>query len=233
MADTERPIPPSSGRIAAAAKAGVFPTSNLLPSGISLLLTAALGWLFAEPVLRGANVLMTLSVERAVSPGGAPVSSLESAAAGVLGPVLLFFALLFTGAFAGAGVPALIARRRAGRTAVPLPQIPAGTLPLGMLRLFGAGLFLLIALAVVRSAAVNVQATPSVLLSGGRAVCQLTAVLGGILILLGLIEWTLRRHLIFRALHLNTAEARRESRAHEGEPNVKRRQLARARSQRG
>lgn len=231
MADTERPIPPSSGRIAAAARAGLFPASSLLASGMSLFLCAGMGWLLAEPVLREAKALMSSSLQQAVSSGGVPATpSLVSAAAGVVVPMLLLLAVVFTGALVGAGIPALIARRRTGRTAVPLPKAPSGTLQMGVVRLLGAAVFVLIAVAALRGAVSDLRTDHHVLLAAVRTICQLTAVLGAILILLGLVEWTLRRHLILRALRLDTAEARRERRADEGEPRIKQRRLARARS---
>ena len=58
MSEIAHPIPPSPGRTAAAARAGIFPKSDAVSSGLSLLAMAGFGWVFSEPLAKAAEALL-------------------------------------------------------------------------------------------------------------------------------------------------------------------------------
>ncbi len=228
MPEGEGHLPPSEGRIAAAYRDGRFPRSGILASGVSLLLVAGALFWFGEPLLAAALDLPRRGLSDALSRSGSVDGMVSGfkAAAWILWP---FFLLVLVGGGAFGVLPAIIARRKQGRTAVPLPSRAPSRLPRIALRLFGSLVFVLLALGIVRG--LPPASDPLSLLSSlGRGMCRIAAAAGGILVLLGLAELILTRHAVWRSLFLDSAESRREERHQRGDPRVRRERRRRTRS---
>jgi flagellar biosynthesis protein FlhB len=230
MSSDYRPIPPGPGRTAAAARASLFPRSDAIPGGLALLASAGFGWLLSDPLASAIRALLASELASAASQG-ADVRSSISRTAEALGSTLLpVLSVLFLAALLGAALPVLMARKGRGHTASSLPRPPTGRLPVFVIRLLGAGLFLLIALHLVDRAGAMPTDAAGMLKAILTFACGMAGALGGVMLLVGITELTLMRHLIYRALHLDAAQARRELRGSEGDPRIKRQWLMRFRS---
>ena len=114
----ERSVPPSDGRLAAAARSGMFPTSGTWVSGLAFVFLAGLLAVGGQGLASGLVELVRGGLTTAVRGDGDPVGALvDGLLAGAL--LLLPFMLgVFVVAAAGAVLPAVWARRsRAGTTA--------------------------------------------------------------------------------------------------------------------
>jgi type III secretory pathway component EscU len=128
----------------------------------------------------------------------------------------------------GAVIPALVGRRGRGHTASPFPKAPTGRLPLTVVRLIAAATFVLIVIAVIAKTPAGSPSAGGMLTAILGIACRVTGALGAVMLLVGLIELAVLRHLIYRALHLSVPEARRDARLSEGDPNIKRQRRLRA-----
>jgi flagellar biosynthesis protein FlhB len=145
---------------------------------------------------------------------------------------LPFFVAVFALGLLGALVPALVARKNRGRTAVPLPKFPKNRFALTLLHIAGAILFVLLALLVFRHRAGAVWP----LLQGNFdgvselfvAFCELLTAGGAILVLVGMAEIAIIRHSVWRTLFLDPMEAKRENRDAGGDNAVKSKSRRRA-----
>ena len=231
MSSDHRPISPGPGRTAAAARAGLFPRSDAIPGGLSLLALAGISWLFFD---RFAAAFHTL-LEKGIRCAGFMRDDLKTSVLGYLGELgyllLPILPIVFVSALLGAGIPALMARKGRGHTASPLPKAPTGRLQIAAVRLFGAALFVLIAVYIVNRSDAAPTDAAHILTTILTLGCRIVAALGGVMLLIGLIELALMRHLIYRSLHLDMIEARRELRAVEGDPHIKRQRLIRLRKE--
>jgi hypothetical protein len=202
-------LPPSSARIAAAARAGLFPRSPLLPLGGALAGLGCALLAFGSAVGRGLLGLVDGGLAAAVSSRPDPVDALVAAlgrGARIAVPLLLAPALA---ALLAALIPALVARRFGrGSTSNPLPEAP-GFRP-------GRAVLRVAAIAVAAAAVAhgfaagrpNVESAAAALVAAGTA-----------LLLAGLAEIALERARLFEALRLTRSEARRE----QGVPETARR----------
>ncbi len=217
MTSRERTVPPGQGRIAAAARAGLFPRSGAIPSGLGFLATACILTLFGEEAGQLLIGLLTDGLDVALWLRLSPVDALSKALGASVGLVLLLTIPLFLGAFLGAVVPAVVAKRRRGRTAVPLPRPPKIRLVLGVIQMAGLSLIVLLALYIFRGHFGAVWR-----LLGGelgaalilfQAFVKLLAAGGFVMLLVGGIELVISRQAIWKSLFLDRLEARREDRA--------------------
>lgn len=145
------------------------------------------------------------------------------------------FAAILAAALIGAVLPAALAKRKRGRTAVPLPPAPKARLATAVIYLFGAGVVALSSIYILRGSA----GAASGLLRGDlgasesifRSLCKALAAGGAVMLLVGLAEISLLRTEIWKALHLDSREARRELRAAGQDQATKREGARRARRQ--
>jgi flagellar biosynthesis protein FlhB len=226
-----RNVPPSGARLAAAASAGIFPRSRMLSAGLVLLAAGALA-ILAGPLL-GASLaeLMRDGLERAFSlraENGAAAATLLEA-----GRLLAWIAApLAVVALVAVLIPARLARRRGGQTAAPLPRVRERDSFSAALSIAAAAAVLLVAVWTLRRAA-----GPALERAGAgseAALCSLAAPFavllvasGAILCTAGLAEVAWYRARIWRALHLDAAQARREAREQGGDERARQRMRAR------
>jgi hypothetical protein len=198
----------------------------LLAAGIVLRLDGA-------RVLGGLAQQLRHGIDDAVAGRPAPGSAVVERAGELLALVGPLLAVLFGAGLVATLVPALVARRGRGSTAVALPAEPRRNLGRAVLGLAAAALIALLMLALLG------QLWPAVLgLSRGGAaprarLLQLAASAvagtGALLVLAGLADLSLERVRLLRGLALTRSEQRTEWREQGGDPDVRRqvRRLAR------
>ncbi len=222
MQEDGRFIPPGPGRVFAFSRNGGFGRSRLLAGGLGMLGAAAVLSLSGTTLLESMQRLVANGLIRAgsaVSPGDAVALCLGEAAA-LVGPIGLAAAV---GTLSGALIPALIARRGKGTTAVPLPSPPAARFAVFAVRLFGALVLIAATALIFREAGLNWTrgAGAAVWLDALAHVgLKLLIALGLVSVLTGAAELLLLRHAMWRALFLNRSEHRRELRASEGARDI-------------
>ena len=215
---SDKPFAPSASRLAAAGRAGFFPTSPLLVSGAVLLVIALFLHLSAPGCAAAMSTAFASAMENGFTPEAA-ASALLSSLATFVAP-LLFVVLIIGGAVSL--LPALIARRR-GATAVPLPrQIPVrrdGVL-VGLLCLLAAVPMTILA---VRSAGFHFEEIQLDPVAATRRfigfVATLLAVFGTSAAAGGILQLSLYRVRLLRELSLDRSDLKREQRLHEGPGN--------------
>jgi flagellar biosynthesis protein FlhB len=226
MAGGEGHLSPGEGRIAAAYRAGRFPASDLLSTGVVLLLLAAALYCLAGQTVSALvelfhrGLLDVLRRPREIDAAMTSLSTLVRVTLPFSGLVLFVSALSTV-------LPALAARRRRGRTAIPLPPQKNARFSRFALRLLGAVVFISIAISIIKGLPLGGANALEALTVLGTGLCQTIAAAGGVMVLVGAGELVLMRHIVWRTLFLDTAEQRREQRAREGDPHVKREQRAR------
>jgi flagellar biosynthesis protein FlhB len=235
MSSVDRRVPPGRARVAEAARAGLFARSSVLVAGLAMLSAAAamaflgkgLGPAFSGLVRTG----LLNAADNQTDPGAVLLRSLSEA----WGITLPFFVAILAAALIGAVAPAAIAKRGRGRTSVPLPPAPRARFAAAVLRVFGVLVFLLLAAYILRSHTSAVARLMTGELSAStdliKAIYELLAVGGVVMILVGLAELADLRSEIWKALHLDSLEARREQRGAGGDPAMKREGARRARRQ--
>ncbi|MFO8072182.1 MAG: EscU/YscU/HrcU family type III secretion system export apparatus switch protein [Polyangia bacterium] len=222
-----RNVPPSRARLAAAASAGIFSRSRMLSAGLVLVVAGSLA-IPAGPLL-GASLaeLMRNGLERAFAlrtESGAAVATLLQA-----GRLLAWIAApLLVVALAAVSIPAWIARRRGGQTAAPLPRVRERDLFSGALSIAAAAAIVMIAVWILRRAAGPAleragAGSEAALGSLAAPFAVLLVASGAILCIAGLAEMAWYRARIWRALHLDAAQARREAREQGGDERARRR----------
>jgi flagellar biosynthesis protein FlhB len=229
MHDDGRYIPPGSGRRAAFAQKGGFPKSSLLSAGVAILVMSAVFFLFKNYFLSGLTDAFRVGLENAAVKKTSADIAVNGAAAAALhwiAPVLLSAA---GGLCAVVILSTLVSGKGKGSTAVPLPKMPTARLPIAVIRIFAAVVFVASALCAIRGTTID-GANPAAWIEGiAMLFFRVSAALGGILILAGGAEVLAMRHQIFRALFLNRSEAGREMRAETGNRVSLKKAWARAR----
>jgi len=216
-----------------AARAGLFPRSGAFIGGLALLAVAAVLATTSEELGRSLVTLAGQGLTWAAAPPSDPWSALKELLKGGALLVLPILVAAFLAALAGAVLPAIIARRHRGRSAVPLPDAPTERVPLAVLRSLGVCVAVLLFAQIVRSHSGVVWRLADGDLGAGaellNAFCQVLACFGAVMLLVGLMEIAVMRRAIWKALHLSSSEARREERAAGGDEAVKREGMRRAR----
>jgi flagellar biosynthesis protein FlhB len=228
VAAADRHIPPGQGRVAAAYREGRFPRSELLPGGV-VLLTVSLGLLWLGGGLAGGitelfGLGVTKVLERPAGTGAAMEMLTDTARL-----LLPWLGLMFAVGALFALLPALLGRRRRGRTAVPMPAPKRGLLALLVLRTFGVVLLALVALYIFKTLPLKGNGPLDILGTIGTGVLRLGAACGATMIVVGAGELLLVRHLVWRSLFLDKSESLREQRAMHGDPRMKQEQRRRPR----
>jgi flagellar biosynthesis protein FlhB len=216
MKEDGRFIPPGPGRAAAFARRGGFGKSSLLAAGSGLLGACAALYIFRDRFYSGLVGAFRLGIDNAINNPSSPVDSIAISAESFFQLLIPVSISIFAAAFFGAVLPAMAARRGKGATAVPLPKIPQARLTTAAVRLFGAGLFVAGSLLAVRQTRLDVLSPTGWIGEIGALCLRVLAVLGSVLVLVGMAEILILRHQIFQALFLNRSEARREIRGQQG-----------------
>ena len=231
MSHSDRTVPPGQGRIAAAAWAGMFARSGTFVSGLVLLASAGAMALTGDLVGVYVHDLMRNSLEM-ISLKPEPGSYLAFTVKSTFFQSIPFLTTIAIAALLGVLVPALVAKRNHGTTAVPLPKMPRNRIVLALLHTAGAGLFLLIALLIFRRHVGSMWQLFDGDIQGATllfaAFCELTAAAGVVLLLVGITEIATLRHTIWRALFLDSMDAKRENRVHHGDSAVRSNRMRRA-----
>jgi hypothetical protein len=161
-----------------------------------------------------------------------PTLELVQTAKSVFFQTLPFLTTVLAAGLLGALVPAMVARKNRGRTAVPLPKFPKNRIALTLLRTSGAVLFTLLAFYIFRR---RVGAVWHLLQGDYNAAndlfiafCELLTAGGAVLVLLGMAEIAIIRHSVWRTLFLDRMEARRENRDAGGDSATKSKHKRRA-----
>ena len=210
-----RHLPPTTARLAAAARAGMFPRTPLLALGAALIAFAAVLGFGGEALWKALAGLVRDGLETAVLGRPEPVAALVDAlsrGAAVAAPLVLVPA---AAALIAAVVPSLWARRHGrGSTSSPLPETPPRTPERAILIATAVTVAALAAahgFAAVRPALARLPA------EGGAVVKDVVApiassilVAGVALLLAGLADLALQRASLVEALSLTRSEARRE-----------------------
>jgi flagellar biosynthesis protein FlhB len=192
----------------------------LLPGGV-VLLTVSLGLLGTGGWLaRGVTELFGLGVAKVLERPAA-----NDAAMGMLAETALLL-LPWLGLMLAVGalfalLPALLGRRRRGRTAVPMPAPKRGLLARLVLRTFGVVVLALVALYIFKTLPLKGNGPLDILGTIGTGVLRLGAACGATMIVVGAGELLLVRHLVWRSLFLDKSESLREQRAMLGDPRMK------------
>ena len=117
-----------------AARAGLFPRSGACPGGLALLAVAAVVAFTGEEIGHSLVTLVRQSLTlAAASESSNPWSALKGLLYEGTMLVLPIFAAAFFAALAGAALPAIVARRHRGRSAIPLPDAPTERVALAVL----------------------------------------------------------------------------------------------------
>jgi flagellar biosynthesis protein FlhB len=209
----------------------MFARSGAIVSGLVLLAAAGMLALTGDR----AGVYLQNLVHRSLETifiESEPTLEIVQTARSAFFQILPFLTTVFAAGLLGALVPAIVARKNRGRTAVPLPKFPKNRIALTAIRTAGATLFTLLALYIFREQVGSVwrvlQGDLSAINELFVALCQLLAGGGAVLVLLGMAEIAIIRHGVWRTLFLNKMEAKRESREAGGDSEVKSRQRRRA-----
>ncbi|MCP4674839.1 MAG: hypothetical protein GY854_04865, partial [Deltaproteobacteria bacterium] len=233
MRDSSSTVPPGHGRVAMAARAGLFPRSGVVSGGLALLAVAAVIAFAGQDFGRSLVALVRRGLTRAAASPSDPWSALKEVLYEGTLLILPILAAAFLAALAGAILPAIIARRHRGRSVVPLPDAPAERLPLAILHALGVCVAVLLTAQIMRSHSGFVWRVAEGELGAGAellaAFSEILACLGAVMLLVGLIEVAVLRRAIWKALHLSSLEARREERAAGGDAAIKREGMRRAR----
>lgn len=231
MSHSDRTVPPGQGRIAAAARAGMFARSGAIISGLVFLVSA--GFLAITGDRAGAYLQhLAQSGLDSVFMRPDPEREVVLAVSSAFFLSLPFLITVFAAGLLGALVPTIVARKNRGRTAVPLPKFPKNRFTRTLLHLAGAILFTLLAALVFRrrTGAVwplvqgDFTAANELLV----ACCELLTAGGAILLLMGMAEIAIIRHSVWRTLFLDSMEAKREHRDAGGDNAVKSKSRRRA-----
>ncbi len=218
-----------------AARAGLFPRSGACPGGLALLAMAAVIAFAGEDLGRSLVTLTLQGLTWAAAPPSDPGSALKELLHEGSLIVLPILAAAFLAALAGAVLPAIIARRHRGRSAIPLPDAPTERIPLAMIRILGVSVAVLLFAQIVKSHSGFVWRLADGELGAGTelltALSEILACFGAVMFLVGLMEVAVLRRAIWKALHLNSLEARREERAAGGDAAIKREGMRRARQE--
>ena len=237
MTDRDRTVPPGRGRVAAAARAGLFARSGTAVSGLILLTVSGFGAAFGEHWVASARDLVGHGVATAATPGADHGEALAGGFSDGLGLLLPIVLTVFGAALMGGLVPALVARRKKGQTSIPLPEAPSLSVARVVLFTAGAGVMLLVGLHIFRTHIGAVWQAMEGNRAGAqelmRALWTLLGAGGGVLLLVGICELGMTRHALWRALFLDNSQARREQRDREGDRTVRARGLRRARRETG
>jgi flagellar biosynthesis protein FlhB len=227
MSNNDRTVPPGEGRVAAATRAGLFPRSGAIVSGFVLLTMA---WLLSFFGLDAGQYLQDLTRFALDAPFSRPepVSAILTTFTSAASKTLPFLAMVFLIALLVALLPVIIAKRRGGNTAVPLPKAPKTVGATLVINLLGSGVFLLLVLYILRRRIGalwpfiqgDYERGSSLLLGAS----EMLAAGGIVLLFVGLAQIIVARHFLWRALFLSSSEARREARDARGDPAVKREQ---------
>ena len=209
-----RVVPPSHERIAAAAREGLFAGSQILTGGLVLIAGAAMFWLMKE-WLAGTSVgLVREGLFDAVTLRLDPTTALCGCLARGVAFLSPLAGALFAVALAGAVIPALMARRGVGQTAVSIPKEKPARVSSFVLAAAGVAAFTLLSVKIIGG-----HGFPST--GAGSAPADLPfsliAAAGVVMCLVGMIDLALRRARIWRNLHLTRSEAVREERASSGD----------------
>jgi flagellar biosynthesis protein FlhB len=224
MAEDGRTVPPPRARLAAAARAGVFPRSRLLVAGATLAAAGAVGLLLGEQIAAVLGALVEQGLSSAVAergdPGMALASSLGRGLAAILPLVLIPAAVGVVVAL----IPAIVARRGGGETSVPVPRRPR-RFSRGALTAVALAVFVLLALVALRDRGGQLARSVAGLDSdnawGGDLVALLVLAAGATMALAGLADLALERAHLLRSLALRPVDARREERAASGDPRAR------------
>jgi flagellar biosynthesis protein FlhB len=232
MAEDGRTVPPSRARLAAAARAGVFPRSRLLVAGVALSAAGAVGYLLTEQLAEALAVLIGDGLQDAVGRRGDPGSVLVH---GLARGLVLILPLVLIPAVLGvlaALAPAIAARRGGGSTSVPLPA-PPRRVSSGVLALLALAVFALLALVIVREHGDAIARSLGGPVAGadwaGELIALLVLAAGATMVLAGLADLALERASLLRALALRPSDALREQRAARGDPRTRAQIRAQAR----
>lgn len=211
-----RHLPPSTARLAAAARAGMFPRSPLLALGAALAAFAATLGLGGEALGSALADLVRDGLERAVLERPDPIAALAEAlrrGAIIAAPIVLAPAAV---ALIAAVAPALWARRHGrGSTSAPLPSMPPRSPERAVL--FAA------------AAAVAALAMAWGLVAARTTLSRVSAGIfaaGVALLLAGLADLALQHVRLVEALSLTRSEASREDGANEAARRVRSEQRA-------
>ena len=113
-------------------------------------------------------------------------------------------------------LPAILAKKSGGRTAVPLPNVPRISFSSSILKITGMILALLVSLLIIRShagaLASSMEGNGSAAIDLFNGLLGLLAAGGVVMILAGLADQAIKRHTLWRLLHLSRSEAGREQR---------------------
>jgi flagellar biosynthesis protein FlhB len=216
MMENGRFIPPSDHRLAAAFHEGVFPRSRTLVAGVVCLISAGVAYAMRESIGAGLIALMEGGIAVSVHRNLSATEFLLWACIRTAPLLIVLVFLPFLGALIAALLPIMLFRRRRSRAAVPIPRVRGGGAALTVFRLFGAAVFLVVTVYLVREFGRMPLSSDTGVRELSTLLLKIPAVLGGVLTFVGTAEILLKRAAIFRALHLNRAEARREQRVSEG-----------------
>ncbi len=209
-----RVVPPSHERIAAAAREGLFAGSRVLTGGLVLIVSAAM-FVSMKEWLAGTTVeLVRHGLFDAVTLRPDPTTALYGCLGRGIVFLLPFLGALFAVALAGAVIPALMARRGVGQTAVSIPQEKPARVSSFVLNAAGVAAFTLLSIKIIGGhgfSSTGAGSAPADLLF------SLIAAAGVVMCLVGMIDLALRRARIWRRLHLTRSEAVREERAASGD----------------
>jgi flagellar biosynthesis protein FlhB len=212
-----RHLKPTDARLAAAARAGLFPRSPLVALGAALAAVAIVLGCGGEELGSALADLVRGGLETAVLTRPDPILALVDAlrsGAIIAAPLVLAPA---AAALVASAAPALWARRHGpGSTAAPLPEAPRMVAERAILSFAAAGVA---ALALIWGL-VAAHATLS-------RISAAIFVAGVALLLAGLADLALQRARLVEALSLNRSEARRE----DGENAIARRALLERRAE--
>lgn len=222
-------LPPSEGRIGAAAREGVFPRSRLLAAGITLLAGAGAIWLLGEWAagriahLAGEGLRAALATR--VDPASYLVDSLWTGVS-VLAPLA---GVILIAGVVPQGIAALVQRRKGGQTSTPVPRLAGEGRASGIAALLSAAVFGLAAIEIARRqgpAMIGAEDSVGAAEAISTLVASLLAAAGGVALLGGAIQLVFERGRIWRALHLSSSQAARDLRDQAGDREVRARMNA-------
>jgi len=219
----DRSVPPSRGRLSAAAQRGHYPSSRLLTTG-AVLIGLGSACILAGPAL-WRQLIQRISERLSSLSTVQPAEALAFEQFTRFIPLLLQCLLAIAIPAAAVWIlPALIFRSRTGHTAVPIPASISRGVPFwttGALTAILAVLVFIYNLIPLSSLFSMPIAGPFVLsngiVAGGRILLQT----GLILALGGVIQLSLYKAAIFQQLSLTRDDAEKEQRLHEAHPLVR------------
>ncbi len=213
-----RVVPPSHERTAAAAREGLFAGPRVLTGGLVLIAAAVMFGSMKEWLAAASVGLVRDGLFDAVTLRTDPTEALYGYLASGIAFLLALAGVLFAVALAGAVVPALIARRGVGRTAVSIPKEKPARISSFVLAATGVAVFTLLSVKIVAGHGFFSTGTGS---TTADLPFSLIAAAGVVMCLVGMIDLALGRARIWRSLHLTRSEAVREDRASSGDRTAK------------